>query len=453
MAKALGLKPPSDDELLSELQRQPVFQANGTFSRSQYRAFERNVLSQLGATTAQFENKLREDIILTKLQATAAAAAWISPMETQRLVARYGDSFQIQYVTLNSNLVSQSEVKVTAEDLQAFYASHTNLFEVPSKTAVRYVEFPISNHLSKASVTADAVEEYYDTHTDRFTETGTNGTKVITPIDAVRDSVSNLLIHETATQVARDLATDFVVALTPARDGAASPFESVAGEFGVGVKTSGLFAAEGPVAGIDAGQDWIAAAFKLRPTPEDYFSDAITGTGSVYVLALATNTEAYVPAFEEVRSKVEPLARAKAAQDALIRKGESVRRTFQEGLAQKESFAALAKQQALNIHTTAFFSAFSAPEALNSGEILEEIVLLNRGDLSTLLASTNGYTIAYVVDRKPASEDDAQVVRTQLGANVMRRRARILFSEWQESLVQTGRKTKTVAVPDLQDED
>jgi hypothetical protein len=311
---------------------------------------------------------------------------------------------------------------------------------------VRYVTIPVSNYLSKATVEAAAVEEYYDTHTDEFTVDGTNGTKTVSPLEESRNAISNLLVKESATQTARDVGTDMVVSLAPARDGTASVFEKVAETLGFNVRTTGLFDAAGPVPDIDGEIEFITAAFKLRPTPDDYFSDAVMGNNSVYILALSTNAEAYVPSFDQVRVKVEPLARQKAVQDALSRKAESIRRKFQEGLSQNETFATLAKQQSINVSTTSYFSAYSAPESLSSRDLLEAIVTLNRGEISDLLSTTNGYMIAFVADRKPASEDEAAAVRNQLGANVSRRRTRILFSEWQDIIVKAGHKNNEAPV-------
>jgi hypothetical protein len=445
MAATLGLNPPTDAEVLAELQRQSVFQANGAFSKNQYLAFEQNVLGPLGASKVQFENKVREDILLHKLQGSVASAAWMSPMEFQRIISRYADNFRVNYVTLGTNLVSASDVKLTDEDIKSFYTAHTNLFEVPPKVSVRYVTLPISNYLAGVAVEATAVEEYYDTHTDEFTVPGTNDTKVISPIEEVRGYISNLLVRESAMQAARDKATDMVVALAPTRDGTASVFENVASDFGLNVKTTALFDAEGPVAGIDGEFEFVTAAFKLRPTQDDYFSDAVTGNNAVYVLALATNTEAYIPAFETVISKVKPLAHEQAVQNALTVKAEAIRRKFQEGLNKNETFATLAKQQAMNVSTTGYFSAYTATDALSDPEILENIVSLNRGELSDVLATTNGFMIAFVADRKPASDEEAAVVKSQLGATIARRRARILFSEWQDAMLKAGRKNDTAA--------
>jgi peptidyl-prolyl cis-trans isomerase D len=453
MARKVGLTPPTDAEVLAEIQRLPIFQGNGTFSKNQYLAFERNVLAPLGSTAAQFEKKLREDIMIQKLQFSAASAAWLSPQEIQLLVARYADNFRVNYVILGTNLVTASDVKLTPELIKAYYSDHTNLFEVPPRVAVRYVTLPVSNYLSRAAVEAIAVEEYYDTHTDEFTVEGTNGTKIISPIAEVRTSISNLLVKESATQSARDIGTDMVVSLAPARDGTASVFEKVAENLGFTVKTTALFEAAGPVPDIDGEIEFLAAAFKLRPTPDDYFSDAVTGNDSVYVLALSTNAEPYVPAFEVISDKVEPLARQNAIQDALTRKADSIRRKFQEGLAQNETFSALAKQQSMNVITTGYFSAYSVPDALSSPEILDGIVTLNRGEISDLLSTTNGYMVAFVADRKAASEDEAAVVRNQLGVNVSRRRAGILFSEWQDAMVKAGHKNNDDTAGETPDEE
>lgn len=441
----------SRNEVLSTIVRNPDFQENGTFSKARYQQFVRGTLGNLDASAAQFEAYLKESILLQKLHNLTSSAAWVAPSTLQRLVARYADKFSIEYVTLNSNSIIAADIKLSDEDLRAYYTANTNEFEVAAKVAVRYVSFPISNNLAKATVTSDAIDSYYDTHTDEFSSTDTNGTRTVTPLENVRSVISNQLLWAEATQAARDKATDMIISLAPARDGTATPFEKAVADLNLTVLTSSLFNATAAFPGIENSHDLVATAFRLRPTQDEYFSDPVAAADHIYVMALATNTEPYVPAFETVRDDVVAPARTKAAADALKTKAANLHRLFAEGLKQKESFTAVARQQILNVSTSGYFTAYSAPDALSAPEVFEELSSRNPGELTDIIHLDDAYLIAHVVDRQPGSVDDINAVRTQMGTSNVRRQGRIIFTEFQNYLLRSGGKTDTIPAPEPED--
>ena len=432
----------SPEEVRAMLLRDPQFQNEGSFSKQRYQVFCKDVLGALNANVAQFEQQLAENIILQKLHNVTGSAVWLGPDELKRMAARYADSFRVDYVALGTNLVEAGEVKVSDSDLRAYYTQHTNEFIVPPKVGVRYVQIPVSPYLAKARsrVDTNAIEDYYIAHGAEFSTLDTNGVKVATPLEQVSSVISNKLVHDAAVQMARDAANDIGDALVPDREGKAPTFEAVSAKAKLTLHTTDLFDAEAQVQGIDAGTAFNEAAFRLRASADEYFSDAVAGTNHVYLMALSTNTDAYVPEFEAVRDQVKPLATAKAAMAALDRKAEAIRQHFLVGLNKKQSFTALAREYALNVSTSALFSAYSAPDALSSPEILSDITLRNKGELSDVLPGVNGLMIVYVADRKPAGDEELSTIQNQVAMNVVRRRARILFGEWQNSLVAGDRK-------------
>lgn len=445
-AEQLGIRA-SREEVLAAITRNQEFQENGSFSRARYQHFAQSTLRNLGASVNQFEHYIGENVTLRKLQNLTASSAWLAPSSMQRLVARYTDRYSVEYVIVDSNSVPASAANVTEADLKAYYTANTNKFEVPAKVSVQYVTFPIPPHLAEVSVAADAVESYYDTHTDEFTINGTNETKTVTPIEQVRGSISNKLAWEEATQIARAKATDMVIALARGKEDTGAPFGQVAARMQAAVSTSALFAANEQFPGLTNGEDLVSAAFRLRPNADDYFSDAIVAQDSAYVMALVTNTDPYIPSYDIVRKDVVPLARQQALAKAVYARAEALHETFSKGLKQKSSFAAIARQQVMNVSTTGYFSAFTAPEIMGSSEILEELAACNAGELAAVIPLADSYMIAHLIDRQPGQTEDINTAHSQVLASSTRRRGRTLFTEFQEYLLRTGRKTDTMVVP------
>ena len=179
---------------------------------------------------------------------------------------------------------------------------------------------------------------------------------------------------------------------------------------------------------------------------------AVPGKDHVYLLALSTNTEAYIPDFAAVKAEVEPLALAKAIQAALEKVASDLHKSIQAGLNNKRSFASLAKEKSFNVSTSEYFSASAAPDALSSSEILGDITLRNPGELSEVLPGTSGLMIAYIVDRRPAGQSELATIQNQIYMNVARRRARIIFNDWEKSLI-AGDRMKDKYKPEETTED
>lgn len=442
-AQAMGITA-SDDEVLDMIKRDPQFNVSGGFSKERYNQFVRSVLGALNTSVTQFEHQLAENIILQKLQGLTASAAWVSPADMNRIVSRYADGFALQYVTLPTN-AHTGEITVSESELQAFFDAHTNRFIIPERVGVQYVQYAVSNYLAKAVTDATAVEEYYDTHSEEFTTTDTNEVKTVAPLETVRGAISNKLVHLAALELARNTASDFVIALAPGRDGIGANFATLAAATGLTVHATGLFDAQDGPAGLKVSPAFIEAAFRLRPTPDECFSDAVVESNAVYVLNLLTNTEARLPELAEVRDTVLPLAKEKARQDKLSKKAAELRERLAADLKSGQTFKAAAQAASMNVATTEVFTVYTAPEVLNAAETLEEITSKDTGELTDVLTTTNGLVIAYIAERKAASADESAAVKAQIGMNITRRRARTLFGEWQESLIRKGKTEATAA--------
>ncbi len=138
---------------------------------------------------------------------------------------------------------------------------------------------------------------------------------------------------------------------------------------------------------------------------------------------------------------------------ALTKKAQEIHQFFQSGLNQKQSFHSLAVAKGLNVSTTEYFSAQTAPDAVSSQEILDDITLRNANELTDVLQGVNGLMIAHVVNRRAAGADELSTIQNQVAMNKMRQRARILFGELQNSLVAGKLKKDTGEVPETTEEE
>ncbi len=449
-ARKLGISA-SDAEVVATIQHHPGFAVDGRFSPARYNAFIAGLLRSVGVSETQFEQHVREEIILQKMRHMIRRAALISPFEQKRAFATLTDVFTVDYTLVRPSDVA-GEVHLSREDVRAYFDRDPAAFTIPEKVRVAYVEFPISNYLADASVSEDDIQAYYDQHIDDFT-TDTNAAatnaasstnavaetdSLYRPLDEVHDEIAATLRHNAAVAAAQDAATDFVVALAPDREGNAPTFEEAAADRGLKVLTLPPFAEKEPLAGISAGLDFNHAAFELSLGPDDYFSDAVVGTSAVYVIALKERFEPRVPQFDEVAARVRAAAEADALEKALTEKARKLHDDLEKGLAAGKTFAKIVRRHGLipvNVTNLTAAVGFKDLDEDTSDTILRAILVRNQGELTDLVPLEDAIAIAYIAERKPGDPARFESLRQNIINALRRDRARLLWQGFEDYLL------------------
>lgn len=229
---------------------------------------------------------------------------------------------------------------------------------------------------------------------------------------------------------------NFVVALTPDRDGKAPDFTTVASNFNAKVSQLGPFGLEETLPGIDAGLDFNRAAFELTEGEDTHFSNPVDGKEGVYVLSLVAREAPRVPTFEEVEKDVMPKAYDHALADALSRKASEVRDTLDKAMQSGQSFREALVAFGLEPEKTLEFTSSTEMEDVPYAEVLMRGVMLsNRGDLSELLPARDAVLLAYTADRIAGDPASFGSIKGQLVNTIRRQYGRTTFDAWQEDLL------------------
>ena len=459
-AKDLGLGA-SDDEVRGTIQSHPGFTTDGRFNPNQYNAFIQNFLASLGFSELQFEEHVRGEIALQKLQYMVQQAVLVPPSDINRTFRSLSDKFDIEYVAMTVTNF-EKEVTVTRDDAHKYFLADPELFKIPEMVRVKYVQLPVAKYLSEMTVTnEDEALSYYDEHIDDYrvtntvTETVTNffavGSNTVNTVvtskvatidfDQVKTNIFDAMTLQAAKDRAAEMATDFVVSLAPDRDGNASKFEDTAAKAGLDVAKLEPFAVEDEVPGVDAGLMFNHAAFNLTMAPDEYFSDAVIGSNFVYVIALDEKIDARVPEFDEVADKVLIAARENALAETLSKKANEIREASIKAIDKGETFAQALSAYDMKPVTMKEFTATEASELTNDyiDVILRGILPRNQGEVTDLLSTEDSVVIAYIEKRTPGSEAALDSLKPQIEETVKRQRARILFEDFQDYLLKQAK--------------
>jgi len=425
----------TDEEVSAMLRKDPTFAVNGVFNKDRYRAI---VQSELRVDLPTFENYLRQDLTIRKLVGMLESACWTSPSELNEKLDNLTDELSVEYVSINADDFG-GDVELTEEEVLAYFDEDRERFKVPEQVSVRYVWFPLTNYYAEAAARDEDILDYYYEHIDDYTTPGTNDTSVPQPFEEVRDDVAELLRRREATFMARDRATEFVMELAPDRYGNAQPLAEAALSYGLTVLTTAHFSVYGEVPGMDVGGGFNRAAFELDASdPEKYFSDAIVGLDSVYVLAAHDRVAPRLPEYDEVAEEVRRLATEEAKQKRFLERADEIRQQVREAAGEGRFFTEAVQDLGLSaVTTTEVFAVYAGPsnETEHMELVLRSVAALGEGELSELIPTDDGVVLASVVSRAAGDPLAKQYLRGEVLSMLNRYRAGLLFEDWRGYLL------------------
>jgi len=165
-AGRLGLSA-TDDEVAAAIQQHEGFSTEGQFNKAAYKAFVQNFLARMGFTERQFEEHVRQEIVMQKARILVDRMTLVTPLELRRAFSSVSDRFRVDYVALGRDLV-EGAVKVTREEARAYFDKNPAEFTIPEQVKVKYVRFAAAPFIPKVKVTEEDAQLYYDEHLSEF---------------------------------------------------------------------------------------------------------------------------------------------------------------------------------------------------------------------------------------------------------------------------------------------
>lgn len=440
-AEKLGIRV-SKAEIQETIKRDPSFAVDGTFSRQRYQQL---VERQIGVTREVFEDYLRDELLLQKMQAVIGTTLWIAPAELQQSVERFTDQFTLDVVELSiSNLVSN--VEVSSADIREFYDQNPSLFNAPELRSVYYVEWPVAEIAKTVNVSDVQIQDAYDRNIDDYSVTDTNTMTVsYTPLEDVADDLKAKVAAREALGIAGEYALQFLDDLSMMDYGDPVTIHSVAKEQGLTVKTSEWFSATSPPPDISAGSDFSQAAFELDPedTTTSY-SSTIIGDDAVYVMAWNTNRPSFLQPFEDVAEQAAELATEQARLTAFTERIDDIHQQFAEAISDDSDVKKAAEKLDIPVKTVGPFSVYDAdPEDIPFfSDIAPTVLPMQAGELSEPVnISETEALVIYIAERAPGDPAEAEALKPDINRMLKSGRMQMHFSDWSQALLAKAKKT------------
>jgi hypothetical protein len=403
-------------------------------------------LKPRGLGMADFERYVRHFLGLQELISTfGVAGKLVTPQEAKALYEREHQEISAEAVFFSaSNFLSS--VTVDPQLLNQFFTNRIVNYVIPDRVQVSYVRFSTSNLMAQAETELGTnLNEVVEANFQRM------GTNLFADAKSPQEAKARLreeVIRRQALEDAKRKAFEFANVLFDLKPARPENLQALAQTNGLTVGVTAPFEQDNPPADLQAGPEFVKAAFEL--TPEEPYSNPIPSPSGYYVLAYGKRLPRETPPLDQVRERVTADFKHSQALVQARMAASSVHTALTNGLAQGKSFdelCAVAKVKPVTLPAFSL-STRSLPE-------VEEFASLNSlkqaafgtspGKLSSFYSANDGFMMVYVKAKLPV---DTAKMQTDLPAfvNSLRRsRQQEAFDDWFRREVDQGLRNTPIA--------
>jgi peptidyl-prolyl cis-trans isomerase D len=414
-AQRLGLRA-SDEEVRDDLQHgryANTFFPNGTFvGQDKYEEMLQN--AQL--TVPQFEQLVKDDLLLDKLRNLIGGGATVTDAEIRQQFEKENTKVKFEYAVLTKDSILK-EIHPSDVELKAYYDRNKQLYNnsIPEKRKVSYVLVDTGKIAAETQVTQQDLQAYYAQHRDEFRVPeqvnlrqiviknplpGADGKVDQKGVDEARKKAEDILKQLKAGGSFADLAKKDSQDTT-AKDGGS-----------LGWVQRGSFPAA----------DMEKAAFAL---PKGGTSDVINAGYAFVILHAEDKQDAHLKSLDEVKGQIEPgIKQQKAATAADAQATALLTQARADGLEK----AAAAK--GLQVVTTDFVSRTDSLPGVGASQPFMDAVFTQAEKSPPDEASLpQGYAVFQVQAVKPPATPSFEDIRSRVETEFKNERSSQLLTQ------------------------
>ncbi len=164
-ARSIGLRA-TDSEVREAILEYPAFQdESGNFiGADRYQ----QVLRSNRLSFSEFEDSLRDDVLLGKLNAILAQTAYVSDAAVEKGYREQAEQAEIRYAQLPASQFA-TEVAASRGEIESYFADHQTEYELPEQRVVDYLLVDTVKLRREIEIPDEELTAYYESHPDDFT--------------------------------------------------------------------------------------------------------------------------------------------------------------------------------------------------------------------------------------------------------------------------------------------
>jgi len=423
-ASRMGLRV-TDDELREELRTGPLgeqFFPGGNFIGQE--RYEQFILQQFNMGVAQFEQQMKDDLLLRKLQGLIEGGVSVSDSEIEQESRRENTKVKLEYAVLSLDKV-MSEIHPNEAELKAFFEKNQGRYAnaIPEKRKANYIVIDSAKVSEQVQVTREDLQRYYNQHRDDY---------------RVPDEVNLRLIQVRMPPPGADGKVD-----PKAVDAAQQKAEEILKKLKAGANFADLAKKESDDPSKENGGElgWIGRG-RIPDIEDQIFaltkgqtSDVLRSALGFNIVRVEDKRTAHVQSLDEVKAAIEPMLRQEKAARATETLGNDVRT-----LARTSGLDAAAAKYGLSVvHSDLFSRTSLLPGVGASPEFMDAVFGAHPKDPPEMTTTSQGRIVFQVTEVKPPQKPTFEEVRAQVESDFKQERAAELLQKQTQELSDRAR--------------
>lgn len=146
----------TDSEVRETIRNMAPFQVSGQFKEDIYQ----NFLNNNGYLPQEFEENMREDILVQKMDQLVKGSVAAADQEVKDLIYKMEEKVKLRYLLFTGDEF-KNRVALKEEDIKSYFENNKEKFRTPEKRSAEYILASAKDFIDKARVADDEAEDYY----------------------------------------------------------------------------------------------------------------------------------------------------------------------------------------------------------------------------------------------------------------------------------------------------
>jgi peptidyl-prolyl cis-trans isomerase D len=388
------------DRLREVLATVPAFQEDGKFSYDKYKAY---VASQ-GLTEPMFEQRVREDLRKQALLQAVVESAIVPKAVGDRLDTMLREQREVRELRFTAEQFLP-RVKVTDEQVAAFYEQNRSLFETPESAKVEFLVLSPETIAAADAVPEAELRAYYEQNKARFgADEQRRASHILITAEGGDKAAARKKAEQLLAQVKASPADFEKLARENSRDPGSAAQGGDLGFFGKGMMV----------------KPFEDAVFRMK---SGEISDVVESDFGFHIIKVTEVKPAAVKPFEQVKGDIERELKTQLAQKEFTRAADQFTNLVYE---QADSLQPAADALKLKIQQVDALTRRGLAPYLNArvvDALFGEESLKSKRNTQAMEVATNTLVSARIVEHRPAAVRPLDEVKPQVRQLVERREA------------------------------
>ncbi|MGZ8210991.1 MAG: SurA N-terminal domain-containing protein [Burkholderiales bacterium] len=418
----------SPEQLRAYITQAPIFRGDdGQFSIARYEQF----LKGQNQSAAAFENRVRQDLILTQVADAYQQSSFVPRTVSERLYRITEQQREVSRAEISPDRFVAS-VKLEDDAARKYYDGQQDEFRVPEQVRVEYVALSLESLLPQIQIDAAEVKKYYDEHQRQYgVPESRQASHILIAVDKTAGPDAKEQARAKAEPIAAEAKKNPNSFAELAKKHSQDPGSAAnGGELGTFSRGSMVKAFDEAVFGMKVGD--ISA-----PVETEY---------GYHIIRLTGITPAQMKSLEQARPEIEKEAKKQRAGRRFAELAEQFNNVVFEQSDSLKPAAELVKQAP---QTSGWITRSGADDArLNNPKLLQAIfaedVLVNKRNTEAIEIAPGTIVAARVVEHKPSVVQSFDAVKAAIEKKVVQQRANQLAAQEGRQQLEQLRQGKDV---------